>query len=1021
MRVPAIVAGTVVLLGICSAPIAAQSAAWPDSAWRAIGPASFGGRVDDIEAVADDPRIIYVGTASGGVFRSRNNGVTWDPVFDQSGSDLSIGDIAIAPSDRNIVWVGTGEANNRQTSTFGDGVYRSLDGGTTWQYMGLRETQSIGRVVIDPLDPNIVFVAAAGHLFGPNDERGLYRTKDGGTTWKKVLGVDANTGVIDVAMADDGHTLFAATYERRRRAFGFVGGGPGSGLWRSLDGGDTWTRLTNGLPTGNTGRIGVAIAKSDPRTVYAVIENRDGGVFRSTDGGTTWTRQNRLDERGNYYGQIRVDPTNANKVWVPLTELHVSIDGGKTFTEDSINVRIHPDNHALWIDPHQPDHMMLGNDGGVWFTYDGARHWDYINNLPIGQLYDIGVDHRDPYWIYGGLQDLGTFAFPSGTHSRGALTDVDVTFLEYGDGFQVAVDPTEPRFVYTNSQNGRGYVVDLVTKEERRITPVSPDTAEPYRFNWNTAILVSPNDPHTYYYGANKLLATADRGTTWKVLSPDLTRNQKDWKKASLGDGIPLRDSTTPSRDDGTGLYGNITTISESPRAAGTIYVGTDDGNVQMTTDGGAHWTNITPRFHLRAPRWVSAVRASRFDARTAYVTFDGHYDDDLAPYVFKTTDGGASWTSIAGDLPAGTPVKTLTEDPRNRDVLFAGTEFGLYWTFDGGRHWQFPGGSLPRVMVDRILVDDSTNDLILGTYGRSVIILDDIRALEDSAMVKHTAQLFPMRAATEYYQWRDQPLAGVRQFLSPNTPVGALITYRVADSAAKHDSTVRIEIANAAGGTVRDLSGPGTPGMHRVLWDLHTEYAFAPTPEDSGFYGAPRAPYVVPGDYTVRLLANGSTLTQVVQVRRDSAAVTTADALRAREDMSAAIDSLTRAFRDGKKALSEVDSEVARAKALVGHRQNSAADSVVKHVSTLLAAVHRGFGESYGTAIGNAYDLLGGIEASSATPTESEQLALEESKRHLVATIGKLNDIITTELPKLRTAIAQLPAPTVTPVALPR
>ena len=1021
IRVPALAAGAVLVLGIGSGPLAAQAAAWPDTAWRAIGPASFGGRVDDIEAVADDPRIIFVGTASGGVFRSRDNGVTWDPVFDQSGSDLSIGDIAIAPSDRNIVWVGTGEANNRQTSTFGDGVYRSLDGGTTWQYMGLRDTQSIGRVVIDPRDPNIVFVAAAGHLFGPNEERGLYRTKDGGATWKKVLGVDSNTGVIDVAMADDGRTLFAATYERRRRAFGFVGGGPGSGLWRSLDGGDTWTRLTNGLPTGNTGRIGVAIAKSDPRTVYAVIESRNGGVFRSTDGGTTWTRQNRLDERGNYYGQIRVDPTNANKVWVPLTALHVSIDGGKTFTDDSVNVRVHPDNHALWIDPRQPDHMMLGNDGGVYFTYDGARHWEYVNNLPIGQLYDIAIDHRDPYWIYGGLQDLGTFTFPSGTHSRGQLADMGATFLEYGDGFQVAVDPTDPRFVYTNSQNGRGYVVDLVTREERRITPVSADTANEYRFNWNTAILVSPNEPHTYYYGANKLLATTDRGTTWKVLSPDLTRNEKDWKKASLGDGIPLRDSTTPSRDDGTGLYGNITTISESPRAAGTIYIGTDDGNVQMTTDGGTHWTNVTPRFHLRAPRWVSAVRASRFDPRTAYVTFDGHYDDDLAPYVFKTTDGGATWTSIAGDLPAGTPVKTLTEDPRNRDVLFAGTEFGLYWTFDGGRHWQFPGGALPRVMVDRVLVDDSTNDLILGTYGRSVIILDDIEALEDSARPEHRVQLFPMRTATEYYQWRDQPLAGLRQFLAPNTPVGALITYRLADTSAKHDSTVRIEVANSAGATVRELTGPGSPGLHRVLWDLHTQYAFAPAPDDSGFYGSPRAPYVAPGDYTVRLLAAGATLTQVVHVRRDSAAVTTPDALRARDAMSASIDSLTRAFRDGKRALTEVDTEVARAKALVGHHAGSTADSVVKHVSTLLAAVHRGFGESYGTAIGNAYDLLGGLEASSATPTEAEQLTLDESKRHLVATIGKLNDIITTELPKLRAAIAQLPAPTVTPVARPR
>ena len=400
---------------------------WPDTAWRQIGPASVGGRVSAIAAVATDPRIIFVGAASGGVFRSRDNGVTWDHTFDAYANTLSVGDIAIAPSDPNVVWVGTGEANNRQSSTWGDGVYRSLDGGTTWEHKGLRDTQSIGRVVIDPRDPNTVFVAAAGHLFGPNEERGLYRTHDGGTSWKKILGVDANTGVIDVAIADDGRTLFAATYERRRRGFGFVGGGPGSGLWRSRDGGDTWTRLAEGLPTGNTGRIGIAIAKSNPDIVYAVIENRKGGVFRSTDGGTSWTRQSRTNERANYYGQIRVDPTNADRVWLPLTNLHLSIDGGKTFTDDSIVTRVHPDNHALWLDPARPEHMILGNDGGVFITYDGARHWAYDNNLPIGQFYDIAIDSREPYWIYGGLQDLGTFMFPSATHSRGAIYDDEAT------------------------------------------------------------------------------------------------------------------------------------------------------------------------------------------------------------------------------------------------------------------------------------------------------------------------------------------------------------------------------------------------------------------------------------------------------------------------------------------------------------------------------------------------------------------------------------------------------------------
>jgi photosystem II stability/assembly factor-like uncharacterized protein len=772
----------VLTAGILPTALPAQQASgaapWPDTAWRQIGPASIGGRVSDIEAVASDPRIIFVGAASGGVFRSMNNGVSWEPVFDADGTALSIGDIAIAPSDRNVVWVGTGEASNRQTSTWGDGVYRSLDGGTTWRNMGLRETQSIGRVVIDPHHPEIVFVAAAGHLFGPNEQRGLYRTRDGGTTWQKVLGVDANTGVIDVALGGDGRTLFAAAYERRRRAFGFVGGGPQSGIWRSRDGGDSWTRLSKGLPTGNTGRIGLAIAASDPQIVYAVVENRDGGVFRTTDGGASWTRQSHINERASYYGRIAVDPTNPDRVWLPLTTLHRSIDGGKTFTEDSLNVHVHPDNHALWIDPHQPEHMMLGNDGGVFFTYDGARHWDYESNLPIGQIYGIAIDGRDPYRIFGGFQDLGTFMFASGTHSRGALTDDRATFLEYGDGFQVAVDPTNPRLVYSNSQNGRGYVDDLETGEAHRITPFSADSTKRYRFNWNTAILLSPHDPHVYFYGANKLLKTTDHGGTWQEISPDLTRNQPDWKKLSLGAGIPLRDSTTPSRDDGVGQFGNITTISESPRAAGSLFVGTDDGNVQMTTDAGAHWTNITPRFHLKAPAWVSAVVASHFDARTAYVTFDGHRDDDLTPYIFKTTDGGATWSSIVGDLPAGIAVRTIVEDLRNPALLFAGTEFGLYWSLDGGRHWRFPGGSLPRVMVDFIIVNERNNDLILGTYGRGVIILDDIAALEaGSAPATAAVRLFPMRAATEVYQRRDQPFEGARPFPAPNAPVGALIT----------------------------------------------------------------------------------------------------------------------------------------------------------------------------------------------------------------------------------------------------
>ncbi|MEP6689587.1 MAG: hypothetical protein ABJD07_00445 [Gemmatimonadaceae bacterium] len=979
---------------------------WPDTAWRHLGPASFGGRVDDIEAVEDDPRIIFVGTASGGIFRSRNNGVTWDAVFDAYGTALSIGDIAIAPSDRNVVWAGTGEPNGRQSSTWGDGVYRSLDGGTTWKNMGLRETQSIGRVVIDPRDPNTVFVAAVGHLWGPNEERGLYRTRDGGATWRKVLGVDDNTGVIDVAMARDGRTMFAATYMRRRRAWGFSGGGPTSGLWRSLDGGDTWERVSSGLPAGNIGRIGIDIARSDPNIVYIVLESRAGGVFRSADRGATWTRQSRLDERPSYFSQIRVDPKNPDRVWLLGTYLYLSIDGGKTFTSDSLGRRLHPDHHALWIDPSQPDHMMLGNDGGVFFTYDAARSWNYIDNLPIGQFYDITIDARDPYWIYGGLQDLGTFGFPSGTHSRGRLFDDQVTFLEYGDGFQTAADPTNPRLLYANSQNGRGYVVDIETHEERRITPVAAERTERYRFNWNTAILVSPVDPRVYYYGANKLLKTADHGTTWQVISPDLTRNL-DWRTLSLGPGIPDRDSTTLSRDDGTSAYGNITTIAESPRAAGTLYVGTDDGTVQMTTDSGAHWTNLTARFHLAGAPSVAKVVASRHDAKTAFVVFDGHTNDDQKPYVFKTADGGATWSAIAGDLPATAPLKTLTEDPRNPNLLFAGTEFGLYWSFDGGRHWSFPGGNLPRVIVTRAIVNERNNDLILGTHGRSVLVLDDIRSLEtgDPARAEGAAQLFPLRDATEYYQWRDQPLTAAGKFSAPNAPVGALVTYSLRDSA----ETARIQILAADGSVVRELAAPGSAGVHRIVWNLRMGLAFVPAPSDSGFYGAPLAPLVPPGSYTVRLIAHGATATQPLTVRANPRAEPSAESLAARQGIAKRVDSLARVYADGKRLLASVDTEFAHLRPLLARRPPSpATDSVVKGVASQIATLRRAFAPDYGAPIGEVFDVIGGLTSNAYPPTQAELRTLDFAAADLASSVATLNTLVGTDLPKLRAALGR-------------
>ena len=1030
--------GGLLLTSAIAAAAAAQrpQPTWPDSAsWRHLGPAAFGGRIDDIEAVADDPRIIFVGAASGGVFRSVNNGVTWEPVLDRYANTLSVGDIAIAPSDRNVVWVGMGEPNSRQSSTWGDGVYRSLDGGTTWQHMGLRETQTIGRIVIDPRDPNTVFVAALGHLWGPNEQRGLYRTKDGGKSWQKVLGVDDNTGAVDVALGRDGRTLVAATYQRRRRAFGFAGSGPGSGLWRSLDGGDTWERLTtaNGLPAGDLGRIGVAMAASEPDVVYAVIESRNGGVFRSNDRGRTWTRQSSTNQRASYYSQIRVDPNDANRVWLLATNIFSSVDGGKTFVVDSTSqTHVHPDHHALWIDPNDSKHMLLGNDGGFYVSYDRAQHWQFIDNLPISQFYDIAVDKRDPYWIYGGAQDNGQWALPSRTFSRGGMTNADVMNTGYADGFQAAVDQRDSRFVYTESQNGRLYLIDMETREERWITPYPVDAKERYRFNWNTPLVVVAGDTSLVYYGAHRLLATRDRGSTWQAVSPDLTTNPADWRKIPLGAGFTTRESL--SRDDGVTNYGTITTIGVSPKAPGTVYVGTDDGQVQMTTDGGARWTNITSRFRLPAARWVGKVQPSRIDARVAYAVFDGHNDDDLAPHVFRSADGGTTWISIAGDLPNGIVVRTIEEHPRNPNLLFLGTEFGLYWTFDGGRHWTRAAGNMPPVRVDRIILNDEANDLIVATHGRGIIVLDDVSPLEQSgaAVAAGDVKLLPPRAATATYEWRDLPWPSANAFVAPNPPVGTSITYVVGDavpvasasngsdsSRTRRPPDAKIQVVGPDGQIVRELSGPGTSGTHRVLWDLRASIPFLPAASDSGYYGTYRGAFVLPGRYTVKLALGGREQTQTVDVRANTRALTTPAALAARATMAARIAELAGIYSSAAKAFAAVEGEVNRASAALKATPDASADSVVSDAAKKVAELRGRLSPSYGTPVGRVFDLLGAIQSSSGAPTEAESRILDSATGELREAITKLNDLITTTIPRVRTAMGSAAGVTA-PVKLP-
>jgi photosystem II stability/assembly factor-like uncharacterized protein len=646
---------TLLALVAIAAPAFAQAtheAALKNLKFRSIGPAIMGGRIDDFAVVESDPRIIYVGTAAGGIFKTTNGGVTWEPIFDDQ-PNPTIGDLALAPSDPSILWVGTGEPNNRQSSSWGYGVFKSMDAGHTWQHMGLKDTHHIGRVLIHPTDTNIVYVAALGHLWGPNHERGVFKTTDGGVSWTQSLYIDDDTGVSDIAMDPQSpNILYAAAYERRRTVYGYNGGGPKSGLYRTIDGGAHWTKLTKGLPaTGDVGRCAVDVYRKNPNVVYALIEHMTlGGTYRSEDRGVTWTRMSDTNPRPSYYSQLRIDPNNDQKVWVLGAPLYYTEDGGRTFRQDRW-LKIHSDFHGFWIDPANSDHIVAGSDGGITVTRDGGRNWAFINNIPIGQFYEVAYDMQKPYHLCGGLQDNNTWCGPSGTvTTRGPSNDEWFT-VSGGDGFYARIDPTDSNIVYAESQDGNIQRRDLRTGESRSIRPLEDhDKAPRFRFQWNSPVLISSFDPKTIYYGGNHLFKSANRGDAWLRLGPDLTTGVERDKLPILG---KVPDKDTLSRHDGVQQFPCITTISESPKKAGLLWVGTDDGNVEVTRDDGKTWTNVVSKMPgVKKGAYVSRIEASHFDEGTTYVAFDNHRSDDFSVYIYMTTNYGDSWTRITTGIP---------------------------------------------------------------------------------------------------------------------------------------------------------------------------------------------------------------------------------------------------------------------------------------------------------------------------------------------------------------------------------
>lgn len=834
--------------------------------WRNIGPANMGGRINDFAVVESNPNIVFIATASAGVWRTTNNGVTWESVFDDQPVS-SIGDIAVAPSDPSIVWVGSGESNNRQSSSWGNGVYKSTDGGDSWTHVGLDDTLHIGRLLIHPTDPEVVYVAATGHLWGPNPERGVYKTNDGGLTWTNTLFIDEDTGITDLAMDPvSPGTLYAAAYQRRRTAFGFNGGGLGSGIYKTTDGGSTWLRLTNDLPEGVTGRIGLDIYRADPRIVYAIVQHTDGGVFRSEDRGQSWTRMSDTNPRPMYYSQIRIDPSNDQRIWAAGARMAYSQDGGKTFVNDWIQT-IHGDFHALWINPADSDHMMTGSDGGMHYSYDRGRTWDFVNTMALGQFYEIGYDMEMPYNVYGGLQDNGSWGGPVRTLYQRGITNEDWFRVGGGDGFYTQVDPNDTATLYLESQNGNVSRLNLETTERKAIRPEPDDESERYRFDWNSPILISPHNSQTIYYGGNRLFKSTDRGDTWSR-TDDLTKSQDRDEMPIMG--VEVTDETL-SRHDGISSFGQIISISESPRLEGLLYVGMDDGNLQVSQDGAASWQEVSGVIpDLPEGTYVSRVQASSHADARVYATMDGHRNDDYSVYVYASEDYGDSWESIASNLPDGHTMNVIREHPRNENLLVLGGEFGAYITINRGAEWHQIKGAVPTVPVDDIAIHPRDNDLILGTHGRSIWVLDDMTPLEQLTedVLASGLHSFDVRDAVAYRLSNHKGNTGHKMFIAPNPPEGALIHYYLNDDITDED-TVEITIHGDADETIRTLHGSGARGLNRVNWDLRHEPPLPPTGQ-GGFGGPPAGPRALPGTYSVRITAGDSQSTTTVTVFDD-------------------------------------------------------------------------------------------------------------------------------------------------------
>ena len=1074
-------AGILALLLGLSLPLQAQTK-YDDKVFsgfelREIGPAMTSGRIVDLAVDPRDPHTWFVAAAAGGVWKTTNAGTTFTPIFDDQ-SSFSIGCVTIDPRNSLVVWVGSGENNSQRSVSMGDGVYKSVDGGKSWKNAGLAKSEHIGKIVVDPRDSNVVYVAAQGPLWAPGGDRGLYKTTDGGKTWKPVLTISENTGVTDIVLDPSSpDTLYAASYQRRRHVFTLINGGPESAIYKSTDAGATWTKLEkNGLPKEQMGRIGLALGAHNPRIVYATIEasRKAGGFFRSKDGGANFEKVNDYSAPGaQYYAEIFVDPNDDDTIYSVDVWVKVSGDGGKTWTKINEKTK-HPDSHVVWIDPANSDHLFIGCDGGLYETFDRAATWNFKANLPVTQFYRVSADDALPFYsVYGGTQDNFSLGGPARTPGGNGIANADWYVTQGGDGFRSIPDPKDSNIIYAESQNGGLVRFDKRTGETLDIQPQPTGKMEPLRLNWDSPLIVSPHNSNRIYFAAQYLFRSDDRGNSWKPVSGDLTRHINRNELPVMGRvwGIDA-----VAKNSSTSLYGNIVSLAESPLQEGLIYAGTDDGLVQVTEDGGTNWRKVERVAGVADNTYVSHLAASAHDVNTVYAAFDNHQTGDFKPYIYKSVDRCKTWTSMSGDLPQRGSAYVVVEDRVDPKMLFAGTEYGLWMTQNGGGNWIQLKGGFPTIAVRDLWVQKRKDDLVVGTFGRGIWILDDYRPLRtmSPSAANSEAAFFPVRDADLYVERLPLGLPGKSfqgdsYFSAPNSPFGALFTYYLKDEIKSRkkqrwenesklekdgsnelgkayptleqlraeerelEPAVVLVVADEDGNVVRRVTGPVKSGFHRVAWDLR----YPPPspielkdPEPNVFQPPPQGPLAAPGKYTARLAKRVDGVETSLGEAQTFNVKPLSIELMSDKDRAATLDfqkkavQLQRAVMGADKAAQEAITRVPLIRRafdqIAGHpdaqllAQINALETSLRDVNDQINGdpILKARNEPVPLALMDRVNTAVGVLTTTSAPTTTQRDALAQAQQDAAQVVERLRKLIGTDLAAIEKQMNALGAP---------